>query len=486
MPFIYLLLFALICLQPGPSWPAPPLESPGCEILVVTMMLTSWLTAGLIAKAICWQMVRHPEQRSSLVRRYARWRRYHFISLLVAYMALLYLLGWGSVLTETWINGTPWLTDLEKQQLFEGRDVALTIPGKEISLLVPFLVALVLSWERFYLVEKTAYELVHDADRYLSRRTYLVLQIRHQMLLVMPPILLLLLQQILFTLFPNWNRDSYLPALIATALMGATFVSMPILLRLLLGLKPLPPGPLRDRLENTARRLGIGYSNVLVWNTRNLLANALVTGFVPWVRYIVLTDRLIEELTPDEIEAVFGHEVGHIKHHHLFFYLAFFVTSYIFLGMFWEVVKWWITQEEVRSSVSDIWEMLKTLSSFGKVGLLASYTMLAFGFISRRCEQQADLFSAGTVSSDAFISALEKVAYINGIPRDRAGNWLLSWQHPTIAQRVHFLEEMRDHPTRIPGFHRGIFLMQWVFYVTLAYLLWSFSLPDVWKLLAEF
>jgi STE24 endopeptidase len=131
-------------------------------------------------------------------------------------------------------------------------------------------------------------------------------------------------------------------------------------------------------------------------------------------------------------------------------------------------------------------ESLRSLSGFVKLALLASYTLLVFGFFSRRCERQADLFGANTVSTDVFINALEKVAAINGIPRDRSGNWLLSWQHPTIAQRVDFLMEMRDHPARVPGFHRGIFMMQWTFYLTLALLLWSYPLGDIWRMLAEF
>src|SRR6202041_825238 len=113
----------------------------------------------------------------------------------------------------------------------------------------------------------------------------------------------------------------------------------------------LPPGVLRDRLENTARRLNFRYSNILIWHTRHQFANAMVTGFVPWIRYIVLTDRLIDELDPDEIKAVFGHEVGHIKHHHLLFYLAFFLTSFALLGLVWDVLKSWITQDEIRTAI---------------------------------------------------------------------------------------------------------------------------------------
>ena len=37
--------------------------------------------------------------------------------------------------------------------------------------------------------------------------------------------------------------------------------------------------------------------------------------------------RLVEELTPEEVEAVFGHEVGHVKHHHILFYVGFFLLE---------------------------------------------------------------------------------------------------------------------------------------------------------------
>ena len=98
MPFIFLLLFALILLQT--QWPELPawLTPEGCGILVGTMVLTSWLSAGLIAKTLCWQLRRHPDQRSDVLRRYARWRRNHLIVLLAAFLTSLYLLGWGDVL----------------------------------------------------------------------------------------------------------------------------------------------------------------------------------------------------------------------------------------------------------------------------------------------------------------------------------------------------------------------------------------------------
>jgi hypothetical protein len=88
MPFIFLLLFALVCLQSQSGWPEPPswLEPQGCALIAGTMVLTSWLSADLIARALAWQMIRQPELRASLLRRYTRWRRNHLIGLLITYL----------------------------------------------------------------------------------------------------------------------------------------------------------------------------------------------------------------------------------------------------------------------------------------------------------------------------------------------------------------------------------------------------------------
>ena len=47
------------------------------------------------------------------------------------------------------------------------------------------------------------------------------------------------------------------------------------------------------------------FSDILVWDTRGTVANAMVTGPLPLLRYVVLTDRLIEEIpdrhTDDEV-----------------------------------------------------------------------------------------------------------------------------------------------------------------------------------------
>jgi STE24 endopeptidase len=59
-----------------------------------------------------------------------------------------------------------------------------------------------------------------------------------------------------------------------------------------------------------------------------------------------------------------------------------------------------------------------------------------------------------------FISALEKVASLNGISRDRPG-FFQSWQHSTIARRVEFLQTLLEDRTLEPRFQRKVFFVKW-------------------------
>src|SRR5262249_12681254 len=120
------------------------------------------------------------------------------------------------------------------------------------------------------------------------------------------------------------------------------------------------------------------------------------------------------------------------------------------------------------------------------VVVTAAYIFLVFGFLSRRCERQADVYGcrpgscidarcaghdAATVYRErarglwptgirTFVRALERVEYVNGgtgweeknhrpTPGERLRGlfkWLRSWQHSTMARRVNFLMSLIGDP----------------------------------------
>ncbi len=446
MPFVFLLVFALISFQA--RWPEPPQWFGSCDGFWVgflapwTMVAVFGLLAGWRSHQFCSQLGRYSLDHATLWRRFLRSRRRQTLLLTACYLGILFGLGWGYVCVE-WVK--------------EMRLTALT----ELAQFAPYVLALIVGWWQSYRAERASHELAQIPEPFVGPWTYLNFQIRHNLLLVVPPIVLTLVLRGFFVFFPGLENETVLAGA-GLVMMAGAIISVPLILRLFLGLRPLPAGPLRDRLEGAARRLGFGFNDILIWNTRRSIANAMVSGAVPRMRYIVLTDLLIEKLTPDEVEAVFGHEVGHIKHHHMLLYIVFFIGSLALMTGLWKCCEGMLPPALAAIVPAPVvaasagWAVPAEVAAGPVLLVLVSvYVLVVFGYLSRRCERQADLFGCRAVSPQAFIGALEKVADLNGIPRHRGG-WLASWQHPSIAERVAFIEQLRDNPALEPHFQRSL------------------------------
>lgn len=497
MSFLMMVFLILVCIfvgeYPEPSWPITPVES---VWLTATAVALVGLHALWVSRRLSGPLGRDPSRREELLVRYERGRRVHQVLLFAGYILALTVLGWGWAVQE----------------------LCRELPGLELWTLAPFLAAQVLTWAVYYDAERAAYRAAHrllheaisgsalGADPFShawlearqvppasfgGRWNYVLFQLRQRLALVFLPVMLLVAKNELSRQFPgSWQE---VLSWLSIAGLAAVFVCMPLLIRLVLGLKPLPPGELRDRLEAAMNRLGFRCSDVLLWNTRSGMANAMVIGLLPWLRYVVFTDKLVEEFPEDEVEAVFGHEVGHIRHQHMLFYLVFLMSSMAVLGLLADPYLLPLLQRACDGLV----ELCPWLpSSLGVqlgpggryaplplVLLMLGYVFVVFGFLSRRCERQADVFGCRAVSCrdaacaghteeialaprgsglcatgiQTFIRALEKVALVNGISRDRPG-FLQSWQHSTIAGRVGFLRRMLTEEQLEPAFQRRLWL----------------------------
>lgn len=479
MPFLLLLLLTLVCIWE--KWPQPLawVGLPGSPVLFT---LLTWMSvifivalAGRIAHRTSWQLYLHPERRDSILNWYGNRRVLHLLALLANAGLSLIVLGWG------------WTVQNLFEQLHGAEVPGLdqSPPGTELLILAPFLASLVLSWACFYDADRALHDTSpHREPRpFWTRRAYLLFHARHNLVLAITPVALIILQKGLRRLLPHWP-DRYFE-LANLALLAAAFICFPWILRLVLGLKPLPEGPLRQRLLAASRRLRFRCSNILLWNTNAGIVNAMVAGIVPGVRYVLLTDRLVSELTPDEVEAVFGHEVGHVKHGHMLYYMGFLFISWMAVAALWPLAASAFPELNAVDLEED-WVKLPF------VALVGAYIFVVFGFLSRRCERQADVYGCRAVSCARqpcpgheeatvlqpggsglcetgiriFIDALEKVARLNGISRSRPG-LLQSWQHSTIARRVEFLQRVLADPGVEPRFQRTVALVKWVVFLGL-------------------
>jgi STE24 endopeptidase len=495
MPFLLLLLLMVACVPVG--WQEPPawIGTPVGIALTWSGVALVVAAAAFLAQWTRRHLARHPGRRDYLLRRLGTWRFYHVLGLCLVFALGLYFLGWGGFIQDTFSLGPPPVAD----------ELQVMWPGTELFILAPFLIGLVVSWTFFYDADRALHEAAPPsagANPYWSRWAYLVFHIRFHLGLVLVPLLLLITVKDLPPLIPQPDDNFRTLAGVGVFLAAlAVYACMPWAVRLFLGLKPLPEGLLRSRLMTASRRLNFRFSNVLLWDTHGGVANAMVVGILPLLRYVVFTDRLITEMSGEEVEAVFGHEAGHIRHRHMLYYLAFMMVSLAVVMQIWDAAN-------LKSLVN--LTLRKDLVLLPLFGLVGAYIFVVFGFLSRRCERQADIYGCRAVSCargdchghDAeveilsggrglcptgirtFINALEKVASLNGISRERPG-WLQSWQHSTIARRVEFLQCVLADATLEPRFQRTVTLVKWALFLSLGALLLILGFKLGWGSLLE-
>lgn len=305
-----------------------------------------------------------------------------------------------------------------------------------------------------------------------SFRSYLKANFRLQLLFTVVPVVMLLaahdvlLVTVLQPLRITPQERPWLNFGLLLVASGAIFVIAPEILRWVLNTQPLEDSPLRRRMEELCRRHKMKYRDILLWRTDHNMGNAAVMGVLPRFRYILLSDLVLQTMTDEQIEAVFAHELGHVVHRHMLWYLLFvliFMFALIGPGQWVEShlsFQWlgrWVS-EDVAHKLVELVLLIGAGAAF----------LLSFGFVSRRFERQADVFAARTMQGEAaaegingphshvgiygariFRSALNRVAAINNIPVAAR-----SWCHGSIASRMDYLEELSQNPQRTWAFDR--------------------------------
>ncbi len=249
----------------------------------------------------------------------------------------------------------------------------------------------------------------------------------------------------------------------------AVFVVAPALIVRIWRTGTMPRGQLRARLEAICRRMKLRYRDILIWRTGGMISNAGVMGLIPQVRYILMSDALLTQMTPHEVEAIFAHEAGHIVSHHIFYSAIFAVTTMILATCAADLLKSWLGMGDLEFNLAAL-------------AILMAFWAGGFGWLSRRFERQSDVigawamgraFSQGgepamdpagesamtavalpaeaapapaagdTTPADGritpegaavFARALQRVAELNGLPPNKR-----NWRHGSIAWRVQYI-----------------------------------------------
>ncbi len=201
--------------------------------------------------------------------------------------------------------------------------------------------------------------------------------------------------------------------------------------------EPLHDEDLKLRLVRLGERAGTRIRGVYKWHLseKSKKANAALTGLGA-TRRIILADTLLDNYSPDEIEAVLAHELGHHVYKHILKSIA--VQALVTLVGFWAAN--WVLHYAINR-----WHMFETLSDFANLPLLVlTFTVLSFVLmpalngLSRFHERQADRYAFANISGiGPFISSMNKLAEQNLAERTPS-RWVEWWfhSHPAVARRV--------------------------------------------------
>lgn len=203
--------------------------------------------------------------------------------------------------------------------------------------------------------------------------------------------------------------------------------------------RPLQDEDLKVDIEQLFREQKVRFRGILSWD---VLGGGLITagviGLIPRYRYLLITPRLRQLLTRDEMLAVTAHEIAHVKRRHMLHYVGF-VLGFVIVSMgsiqhlltlifntAWGQAMLINSKGELRGDVYTFFNVFMLLY------FMVFYFRFVFGYFMRHFERQADLYPvAAGLPSEPLISAFTKLAHITGDDGTRS-----NWHHFTLPERM--------------------------------------------------
>ena len=201
---------------------------------------------------------------------------------------------------------------------------------------------------------------------------------------------------------------------------------------------PLANRELKERLLGLCKNCSVGVEQVfevqLSKDTRK--ANAAVAGLGKG-RRILLSDTLLKNYSDEEIEAVFAHELGHLRLFHIWKILGFGAAA--------SLVSFYLAYLLFKTGLSFFgFDQIYDIAAFALLALILMLMGLLFMPIQncflRYLEKQADMFALGHIQNrHSFISAITKLGNQN-LSDPSPGRWeeLLLYDHPPISKRLSY------------------------------------------------
>jgi len=210
------------------------------------------------------------------------------------------------------------------------------------------------------------------------------------------------------------------------------------------GAQPIEKGSAYEAIRNELEQFRTPVAGILYWPDSIMPhSTAGVIGLIRGFRYLLISTKLLKKLSNVELRAVIAHEAGHIRKHHLLYYLIA-VTG--LLGFF--ALAGNVNFLLVFIGISQVPGLILGISAIISVLLFMRF---GIGFLSQNFERQADCHSFERFGITPISTALLKVSWLNGINPEQD-----NWHHYGVRQRIDYLSKCLKKPEMIQKHHRRV------------------------------
>ncbi len=201
--------------------------------------------------------------------------------------------------------------------------------------------------------------------------------------------------------------------------------------------------PLREPNATWIRELlsaaGVARTRAVRWETGGQTYNALVAGFVPPLRSLLISDRLIDQLPREEVAMVVLHEAAHLRRRHMPLRMLAILPAWasgtlvtqLFANQSWAV------------AAGTLFGILMTLLILKSVAYRTEHDadVQACELATRISSRVDNVPATYEEAAEALATALLRVT------RDQPEYRKATWLHPGVSERVAWMLRGRDMPT---------------------------------------
>ena len=224
---------------------------------------------------------------------------------------------------------------------------------------------------------------------------------------------------------------------LGVVLLGVPF-GLPLLVRYLVSTEPIDE-PTKRWVDSLMVSAGVGRPLAVRWKTGGSTFNAMVAGFMPHFRALLVSDRLLDQLPREQVAMVILHEAAHLRRRHVLLRILAVLPAWL-----------------IGSAASQfVGEGSWSVAIGSAIGILATLAILRI--VAYRTEFDADvtacrLATEASTTIEGVPSTFESAAAslataLMRVTEDNPAARRATWLHPGVEARVAWMLRHREAPT---------------------------------------